>query len=90
MTHRSGVLSHFDIDGATLARFLRRIEDGYQPNPYHNSAHAASVLQSLHVILHRWVVGTAHKANNRVLHHSVSAAEGAEMRGHVLVTDTGH
>ena len=34
-------------------RYLRHIEAGYCGNPYHNATHAADVLQSLHVVLHR-------------------------------------
>ncbi len=30
-----------------------RIEDGYPDNPYHNRVHAADVLRSFHVLLHR-------------------------------------
>ena len=36
-----------------LFRFLHRVEEGYKNNPYHNSTHAADVLQTLHVLLHR-------------------------------------
>ena len=35
-----------------LARFLRCVESGYVNTPYHNSTHAADVLQMLHVIIH--------------------------------------
>ncbi len=30
-----------------------RVEDGYPDNPYHNRVHAADVLRTLHVLLHR-------------------------------------
>lgn len=29
------------------------MESGYKDNPYHNATHAADVLQSMHVLLHR-------------------------------------
>ncbi len=34
-------------------RFLRRVETGYQANPYHSSVHAADVLQTLSVLVTR-------------------------------------
>ena len=40
-----------DLDVVRLARFLRRVEDGYLPNPYHNKTHAADVLQSQFMLL---------------------------------------
>ena len=40
-----------DLDVIRLARFLRRVEDGYLPNPYHNKTHAADVLQSQFMLL---------------------------------------
>ncbi len=30
-----------------------QIEDGYAENPYHSRVHAADVLRTLHVLLHR-------------------------------------
>lgn len=36
-----------------LLRFLHCVEEGYKKNPYHNSTHAADVLQTMHVLLHR-------------------------------------
>lgn len=40
--------------------FLRRIEEGYRINPYHNATHAADVLQSLSTIIHRGGMATAY------------------------------
>ncbi|MEW5305755.1 MAG: hypothetical protein WDW36_008274 [Sanguina aurantia] len=37
----------------THTRFLRAVECGYRPNPFHNALHAAAVLQTFHVVLHR-------------------------------------
>ncbi|KAG2485168.1 hypothetical protein HYH03_016058 [Edaphochlamys debaryana] len=49
---RSGLIEHFRIQPAMMARLLRHIEAGYVDNPYHNATHAADVLQTLHVIIH--------------------------------------
>ncbi|MEW5314060.1 MAG: hypothetical protein WDW38_005584 [Sanguina aurantia] len=53
LIHRAGLVQRFKLPGAQLARFLMAVEDGYQDNSYHNKRHAASVLQSLHVLLTR-------------------------------------
>ena len=34
-----------------LDAFLKRVESGYMPNPYHNKTHAADVLQTFHHML---------------------------------------
>eukprot|EP00761_Pharyngomonas_kirbyi_P006610 gb/GECH01006618.1/.p1 GENE.gb/GECH01006618.1/~~gb/GECH01006618.1/.p1 ORF type:complete len:585 (+),score=113.97 gb/GECH01006618.1/:1-1755(+) len=46
-----GLLDKFSIDEETLIAFLREIQGGYHPNPYHNSMHAADVTQVLHYII---------------------------------------
>ncbi|GMH44924.1 hypothetical protein BSKO_12881 [Bryopsis sp. KO-2023] len=48
---KSGLISHFQLDEVKLSRFLRRIEEGYPENPYHNRLHACDVLQSLHMVM---------------------------------------
>jgi cAMP-specific phosphodiesterase 4 len=50
---RTGLLGRFRIGSRLMARFLGRLEAGYAPNPYHNSTHAADVLHTCHVLLHR-------------------------------------
>ena len=40
-----------ELEPSKLAKFLRRVEDGYNDTPYHSKAHAADVLQSMHTIL---------------------------------------
>ncbi|KAG2441900.1 hypothetical protein HXX76_003506 [Chlamydomonas incerta] len=49
---RAGLISRFKLNPVALARFLRCVESGYVNTPYHNSTHAADVLQMLHVIIH--------------------------------------
>lgn len=39
------------MDEVKLSRFLRRIEEGYPENPYHNRVHACDVLQSIHMVM---------------------------------------
>jgi hypothetical protein len=43
----SGLMEKCDIRDAALVRFLRECEKRYLDNPYHNSTHAADVLQTL-------------------------------------------
>lgn len=50
---KQGLIEHFGLKPAALARFLRRMEAGYKNNPYHNAMHAADVLQTLHCIITR-------------------------------------
>jgi len=46
------LVTSFKIDQSKLERFLAEIEKGYpDSNPYHNRAHAASVLHFMHSIL---------------------------------------
>ena len=42
---------HTELEPSKLAKFLRRVEDGYNDTPYHSKAHAADVLQSMHTLL---------------------------------------
>lgn len=50
----SGLIGRFKLPVSQLVKFLEAIEDGYsEENPYHNRRHAADVLQSMHVILHK-------------------------------------
>ncbi|GIM01925.1 hypothetical protein Vretimale_6639 [Volvox reticuliferus] len=51
LLHREGLISQFRIQPTKLARLLRALESGYPSNPYHNSTHAADVLQTLHVLV---------------------------------------
>jgi 3',5'-cyclic-nucleotide phosphodiesterase len=47
------LLNKFNIPEDILINFLKEIESGYHPNPYHNSMHAADVLQVLHFIIYK-------------------------------------
>ena len=42
---------HVELEPSKLAKFLRRVEDGYNDTPYHSKTHAADVLQSMHTLL---------------------------------------
>jgi len=42
----AGLIDAFGLDRTTLLAFLRKVESGYRPNPYHSRDHACDVLQS--------------------------------------------
>ena len=44
-------VTDFNIKMPILCSFLRAAENDYMPNPYHNSTHAADVVQTLNVML---------------------------------------
>jgi len=47
-----GLVDHFCLDQQKLSRFFEHIECGYDNgNPYHNRAHAASVMHTMHALL---------------------------------------
>jgi hypothetical protein len=52
------LLNKFNIPEDILINFLREVEAGYHPNPYHNSMHAADVLQVLHFIIYKGGLST--------------------------------
>lgn len=47
------LLNKFNIPEKVLINFLKEVEANYHPNPYHNSMHAADVLQVLHYIIYK-------------------------------------
>ncbi|GMH41896.1 hypothetical protein BSKO_09806 [Bryopsis sp. KO-2023] len=51
LLQRSGAIKNFDLDEIRLARFLRKVEEGYPNNPYHNKTHAADVVQGIHMLV---------------------------------------
>lgn len=51
-TNGYNFVSQFSIPLPILCSFFRTVEAHYLPNPYHNSTHAADVLQTLHAMLH--------------------------------------
>eukprot|EP01013_Petalomonas_cantuscygni_P006974 TRINITY_DN1842_c0_g1_i1.p1 TRINITY_DN1842_c0_g1~~TRINITY_DN1842_c0_g1_i1.p1 ORF type:complete len:633 (-),score=203.36 TRINITY_DN1842_c0_g1_i1:395-2293(-) len=48
---RYGLFQRFDLDEQRVINWLSQVEAGYQPNPYHNSTHAADVLHITHYII---------------------------------------
>lgn len=46
-----GLVQRFAFDGDVLKRWLVRVENGYCRTEYHNSTHAADVLQTVHFML---------------------------------------
>ncbi|KAL3821634.1 hypothetical protein ACHAXA_006054 [Cyclostephanos tholiformis] len=51
-TNGYNFMSQFNIKMPNLCSFFRMVEADYLPNPYHNSTHAADVLQTLNAMLH--------------------------------------
>jgi hypothetical protein len=64
LLYKHGLVQHFNINEQTLINFLLAVESGYHPNPYHNSVHAADVLQITHFIIEtgglKSVIGMTH------------------------------
>jgi len=51
---RLGLVDSLQLDGEKLERFLRQIELGYnEATPYHNRAHAASVMHAMYALVER-------------------------------------
>ncbi|GBG25112.1 cAMP-specific 3',5'-cyclic phosphodiesterase [Hondaea fermentalgiana] len=51
------LIKEFRIDRRTFKAFSNQLESQYQPMPYHNSAHAADVLVSVHHLLYSLHLG---------------------------------
>lgn len=56
LTVAKEILSKYNLTdkfcaSGVLDAFLKRIESGYMPNPYHNKTHAADVVQTFHHLL---------------------------------------
>ena len=49
--HKYGLIEYFNLEHETLVNFLLSVQAGYRANSYHNSSHAADVLQICHYIL---------------------------------------
>ena len=67
------------------------VEDGYGDNPYHCRVHAADVLRSLHVLLHR---GGVMKAISKHTTGAATVPDGDEVRvarvaGYLSVAESG-
>ncbi|KAI8925600.1 hypothetical protein BC831DRAFT_400947 [Entophlyctis helioformis] len=43
--------SGFNVEESVMRAFLQKVEAAYRPNSYHNSAHAADVMHSMHYFL---------------------------------------
>eukprot|EP00798_Chlamydomonas_sp_ICE-L_P024000 gene24001-9572_t len=49
--HTSGLIQEFKLNSPFLIKFLLKVEQGYNDNPYHSRIHATDVLQKYFVIL---------------------------------------
>jgi len=47
------LLARFKVPSQVLVNFLTTVEKGYRDNPYHNSTHAADVVQTVHFFMSR-------------------------------------
>eukprot|EP01063_Lacrimia_lanifica_P039859 TRINITY_DN886_c0_g2_i1.p1 TRINITY_DN886_c0_g2~~TRINITY_DN886_c0_g2_i1.p1 ORF type:complete len:694 (+),score=271.33 TRINITY_DN886_c0_g2_i1:152-2233(+) len=51
LLQKYGLTKHYKLDRTILADFLSAVQAGYLPNQYHNSMHAADVVQITHFCL---------------------------------------
>lgn len=51
MLQKLDLINHFNIDDTILRNFLKAVQGGYHPNPYHNKTHAADVAQINYYIM---------------------------------------
>jgi cAMP-specific phosphodiesterase 4/high affinity cAMP-specific and IBMX-insensitive 3',5'-cyclic phosphodiesterase 8 len=51
LIRKCGAIAEFCLDEQKVSICMRAIESGYRVNPYHNSVHAACVLQHTHMFL---------------------------------------
>ena len=58
LLHEWGLVKALGLDRAVLRRWLAFVEQHYQLVPYHNSTHAADVLQATHYLLSRCDAGS--------------------------------
>ena len=42
---KMGLINEHNVNEQVLVNFLKRIQSGYNPNPYHNKTHAADITQ---------------------------------------------
>lgn len=61
--YKLDLVARFQLDDATLQRFLLGVQSGYHPNPYHNSMHAADVTQVNYYII--FIAGMKEKCQLR-------------------------
>lgn len=47
----TGLMELFKIDAMKMEVFMRDLEVGYKSNPYHNSVHAADVVQAVYTVI---------------------------------------
>eukprot|EP00286_Rhodomonas_abbreviata_P002253 CAMPEP_0181347584 /NCGR_PEP_ID=MMETSP1101-20121128/33957_1 /TAXON_ID=46948 /ORGANISM="Rhodomonas abbreviata, Strain Caron Lab Isolate" /LENGTH=435 /DNA_ID=CAMNT_0023459809 /DNA_START=408 /DNA_END=1715 /DNA_ORIENTATION=- len=77
--HSWGLVEKFHFDEKVLQNFLQFVESSYNDNDFHNSTHAADVLQSVHYML-----ATAG------LHRFVSDLELVSLLLAAMIHDVGH
>ncbi len=55
---RRGLFQRLSISRALVGNFIRKLEDGYLDNPYHNRVHGADVLHASHFFLESKLLGS--------------------------------
>eukprot|EP00930_Biecheleria_cincta_P040774 TRINITY_DN27929_c0_g2_i1.p1 TRINITY_DN27929_c0_g2~~TRINITY_DN27929_c0_g2_i1.p1 ORF type:complete len:774 (-),score=127.47 TRINITY_DN27929_c0_g2_i1:79-2400(-) len=80
-----GLVRGLDLDKAKLSAFLEEVERGYEPTfggtaPYHNRAHAASVLHCMHAIVQHGnlaqIAARAFQSSEQGSEHSMADGSG--------------
>jgi len=80
-----GLVKELDLDKAKLSAFLVEVERGYEPTfggaaPYHNRAHAASVLHCMHALVQHGnlaqIAARAFQSSEQGCEHSMADGSG--------------
>ncbi|KAK9822894.1 hypothetical protein WJX74_001716 [Apatococcus lobatus] len=56
LLNTTGLVQMFNISNTKMLALIRRLEEGYPDNPYHNRTHAACVLQIMHLLVHNGLI----------------------------------
>eukprot|EP00993_Chasmostoma_nieuportense_P004801 NODE_544_length_2098_cov_73.644850_g504_i0.p1 GENE.NODE_544_length_2098_cov_73.644850_g504_i0~~NODE_544_length_2098_cov_73.644850_g504_i0.p1 ORF type:complete len:625 (+),score=213.59 NODE_544_length_2098_cov_73.644850_g504_i0:88-1962(+) len=75
LLYKYGLVKQFEINETILVNFLQAVESSYHANPFHNSMHAADVLQVMHYIMDQGALkDTINMSPNDLLAALLSAA----------------
>lgn len=71
---RAGAMTKFGMHEASLCNYLQSLESGYNPLPYHNAIHVASVVQLTHMLMTHGGIMRAKVVDDLTLLASLMAA----------------